>query len=116
MFIYVNINAQFKITTGEVCGEKRVDKYGLRIWCLTLYTISYRISYTISYKISYTISYKINVCYLRIFVSESMSVDVEGIATCLRSSIEKITFPSDATECTDVPVRSTHYVINEDGV
>ena len=97
LFIYVNINAQFKSMTVEACGEKRVDKYGLRIWCLTLYTISYRISYTISYRISYTISCTINVCYLRIFVSESMSVDVEGLATFLRSSIEKITFPSDAT-------------------
>ena len=54
--------------------------------------------------------------YLRIFVSETMAVDVEGIAPRLRSSVEQVAFPFDATKRAQMTMRTTHYVVYENGV
>ena len=45
-----------------------------------------------------------------------MPVDVEGIAPRLRPSVEEVTFPFDATKRAQVTVRTTHDVIDENGV
>ena len=45
-----------------------------------------------------------------------MAVDVEGIAPRFRSSVEQVVFPLDATKRAKMSMRTTHHVIDEDGV
>ena len=56
------------------------------------------------------------VCYLWIFVSETMAVDIEGITSSLWSSIEQITLPFDATKRAQMTVRATNDVIKDNVV
>ena len=45
-----------------------------------------------------------------------MAVDVEGIAPRFRSSVEQVAFPLDAAKRAKMSMRTTHHVIDEDGV
>ncbi len=45
-----------------------------------------------------------------------MAVDVEGIAPRFGSSVEQVAFPLDATKRAKMSMRTTHHVIDEDGV
>jgi hypothetical protein len=54
--------------------------------------------------------------YLRISVSKAMADDVEGIAPRFGSSVEQVAFPLDATERAKMSMRTTHHIIDEDGV
>ena len=42
-----------------------------------------------------------------------MTVDVEGIALCLGSSVEVVTFPFDATKRLKMTLRTTNKVVDE---
>jgi hypothetical protein len=46
----------------------------------------------------------------------TMIVDVEGIASRLGSSVDQVTFPCDAAKRAQISVRTTHRLINENGV
>ena len=54
--------------------------------------------------------------YLRISVSKAMADDVEGIAPRFGSSVEQVAFPLNATKRAKMSMRTTHHVIDEDGV
>jgi hypothetical protein len=45
-----------------------------------------------------------------------MTVDVDGIAALLGSSVEQVTFAFHAAKRAQMSVRTTQYVINENGV
>ncbi len=46
--------------------------------------------------------------YLWVLVSETVSLNVEGVATCLRPSIEQVALPLDAAKNVKMAMRPTN--------